>query len=467
MVRAFLLLITLVLLAGCVTGTKEESMPSSGSAHGPSMPPLSARLESMRDFYRFEFLADGYPGKREDGRLFPHPIYGSYFIKDYIKQYESAPSDKLRDAISTVAHASVKRMKNFKGSLVFWYEPDPARGARLYEKHYSGLTQSYYAVQLHRAGQILGDRSLIRAASRVFDSLLIPADEGGVYYHGRQGVSIAEVPQTPNSWILNGWQSALVSISDYARLSGSQEARDLVARSADTMAKMLPMYDVRTLKNSRYGLTGYTYLRLIFEHRPQRVTGLRNSIPGEGSFLLPSREGSRWQLRTFPRDLDKNGTPKSKSIQMNIVLSLKSAPEANRLLAEVKAAQPGLVKLQAQLGDYEPEASGPINNEWVEIGRKHLQGGSNDLSFDIPIETIGQVVYPTNFVKRIDGQQVNVYHVIHIARLRKLAKITGISELDNWANRWHRYICQWQRMRIYEGLKVRTSDGSSNPSAAC
>ncbi len=68
------------------------------------MPALSEELQRDQDYYRFRFLPDGYPG-RDDG--WAHPIYGAYVLRDYLKQYEKAPTKRLHEGISTVAHASV------------------------------------------------------------------------------------------------------------------------------------------------------------------------------------------------------------------------------------------------------------------------------------------------------------------------------------------------------------------------
>lgn len=91
------------------------------------MPPFSKELQAQQDYYRFEFLDDGYPG-RDDG--WAHPIYGVWVLNDYLDQHEAKPTDELEEAIRTVAHAAVERMDDHRGALVFWYDAAPERGAR-------------------------------------------------------------------------------------------------------------------------------------------------------------------------------------------------------------------------------------------------------------------------------------------------------------------------------------------------
>lgn len=459
--RVALTIALAIVLSACGDAQREQA---------PQMPAFTEGLESMRDFYRLEFLPDGYPGRRMDnGSLKPHPIYGVYVIEDYLKQYGQRPSRALARAIGTVAHAAVRRMDGHRGALAFYYDEDWDL-ARLYERHYSGLTQAYYAVALHRAGQALRDRRLIEGAARVFDSLLITVEDGGVLHRTSRGPVIAEVPQQPNSWILNGWQSALVSVHEYADLTGSERARRLLRDSAKAMAEVLPLYDAERLANSRYGLTGFVYLRLRTEGTPTKILDARVQVPGEGSFPAPPRRGSRWQNYLFEEDLQPDGrTLRGSSVQMNVVLSRASRPERNRLRFTLDSLEPVDAVVEAYVGRYDPLKSSPVDPRWTEVAKVTAKPGEAAV-VQLPASLVDKVVYPTNFVKEIDGQNTNVYHPIHIRRLLELADITGLREFKRWANRWEDYICRWATMDIYAGLSVREGGGGKailDPQAYC
>ncbi|MBZ2196458.1 D-glucuronyl C5-epimerase family protein [Occultella gossypii] len=418
------------------------------------MPPF-VHFAKMQDFYRFEFLPDGYPGRAEpDGSVFPHPIYGTYALIDYLKQYAREPRPELLHAISRVAHAAISRMSEFNNSLVFWYEANPSIGARLYADHYSGLTQAYYAVQLARAGRVLEDAAVRAAAESVFRSLLVPAEDGGVLHSTPAGPVIAEVPQTPNSWILNGWLSALASVQEFSDITGLAEAGDLLHDSTRTMARVLHLYDEPVKRTSRYGLTGFVYLRLRFENRPQSLQDVTLYIAGERDIVLPVGSGTRWQPYVFAADM-VGTTPKATTVRFNAVLSLASAPEPNRVGFTAMTDQPATVILEVMLGTYEPTASSPVNAQWKEAGRTTIPSGTSHCILDIPQAVVDSTVYPTNFAKRIDGQNVNVYHSIHIQRLRQLHGRTGVDDLRTWADKWHGYITDWATMPTYAGLAFR------------
>jgi hypothetical protein len=404
-------------------------------------------------------MEDGFPGRQDPTGIRLQPIYGVYVLNDYLKQYIRRPSPQLIDAISLVADACVRRMSEHQGTLVFWYEPDP-NFARLYARHYSGLTQAYYAVSLHRAGQVLDTLRFQVAAAQVFDSLLVPTSLGGVHQTDARGVTVAEVPQQPHSWILNGWQSVLISVLEYARLANSAAARELFDASAETMASMLPLFDVPKWRNTRYGLSGFLYCRLRFSRPVAAVRHIAVEVPGEGVIPVERARTSRWRCYTFERDIDAVGTPAGRMVRMNLVLSRSSHPLPNLLRMRLQVSQPTTMTLEVQVGDYSPTSSAPVKQKWKRIASHDLASGEHLVTTELPwgdeLELIG---YPTNFLKKIDGRQTNVYHPVHIQRLRQLYAATGMPSLAHWAEVWSSYVCDWSTIRMYRGLAVRDYSG--------
>ena len=389
------------------------------------MPPFVGSLESMAaGFYRLAWTEDGYPGRlQDDGEIWEHPIYPTYVLKNYIFQYEKNPTVELEDAIRTVAYGAIKRMQPLKDAIVFWYEPGESR--RLFKKHYSALTQGYYAIQFYRAGQILNDSNLLEASRKTFLALKISEKDGGVLFRDENGISIAEVPQEPNSYILNGWQSALVSTWTYYELSGDTEARDLVLESAATMEKLLALYDAPNNASSYYALTGYTYVRAV----EAEILNAQIFIPTEGTYGLTEYK-SRWANHRISAN------------QLNLVFSLASFPKENVLTLDVNKE----TEIQIQVGSFDPLSSQPVNVDWISLGT--ISSGSS--SVVIPWEHVYKIVYPTNFIKKIDGKNTNVYHAVHINRLHELHSITGLSGMNLWSNNWTEAISKWDE--IYPGL---------------
>jgi hypothetical protein len=433
------------------------------------MPPLTGSLKRKAAYYGMDWLPDGYPGRRCGEEVWAHPIYGAYALKDYLDQLDRAPTAELRQALRTVAHAAVRRMEPFEDALVFWYE-ERTDNSRAIEQHYSGLTQGYYAVHLARAGRILDDPALKEAADRVFASLTVGVDRGGICSAGQLGPCIAEVSQEPSSHILNGWLSALAAIGEFAEVTGRADPRALALASAEELARLLPLYDAPVLCNSRYGLSGFVYARLVFRGEtapPLEVGDLRLHLPGEGILAVDRIGGRRWQNHVLEADVRSPARGSAGRFQLsgnlmriNLVLSRISYPQPNRLTAEVSTGG-GIVEVQLQRGRYDPLSVSQVDRCWVTVARLDCPPGRSRVDVPLPWDVAELVAYPTNFAKKIDGHQTNVYHVVHINRLRELAAATGVGNLREWADTWLRYLGVWRDMPVYEGLHVSWGRGTA------
>jgi hypothetical protein len=432
---------------------------------GYEMPPFGARLEDLRASYRLAWLPDGYPGRRSaDGSILPHPIYGVHVLADYISQYDAEPRPALRRAIDILARAAVARMESFRGSLVFRY-PDGLGVSRPIAGLYSGLTQAYYAVLLYRTYQLTDEPLYRDAAELTFRSLLVPEELGGVLYRwGESGgnVAIAEIPARPRDLILNGWQTALVSIHRYAQLSGSAAARQLFEESSATLARMLPLFDAQPYRTSRYALAGPMQARLVIGPTSDgvRITALRVRIPQDGSFEVPAEQLSRWQTHLDPTDVRVDGRvlrPRGRELDLALVLSRISHPATNALLLTTEAARPLELELWLLVGRYDPLSASEVDRTWQLASRRSVPAGRHRSRLPIPWPLADLVAYPTNFLKVVEGRQTNVYHPIHVARLEKLHQLTGDPVFADYAARWRADICAWAGMALYDGLSVSSS----------
>jgi hypothetical protein len=105
------------------------------------MPPLSPDRKAVYEYYRLEFMENGYPGKRTKEGVLPHPIYAPYVIADYLSQYQKKRDDAFLDAIDIIIDAACQMMRSDGEALLFDYP----RGISSYDAPFaSGLTQSRY-----------------------------------------------------------------------------------------------------------------------------------------------------------------------------------------------------------------------------------------------------------------------------------------------------------------------------------
>jgi hypothetical protein len=109
---------------------------------------------------------------------------------------------------------------------------------------YSGLAQGNGLSLLTRAARTTGDRGFASAAHRAFESMRLDVKSGGVIATDDKGNTwIEEYLVDPPSHILNGFIWALWGVYDYAKWSGSDEARRLFEACAATIEDVLPEYD--------------------------------------------------------------------------------------------------------------------------------------------------------------------------------------------------------------------------------
>ena len=159
---------------------------------------------------------------------------------------------------------------------------------------YSGLAQGNGLSLLVRAAETTQDRGFASAAHRAFESLRLDTSEGGVLVTDDRGRTwIEEYLVDPPSHILNGFIWALWGVYDYARWSGSEEARRLVDASIATLESALPEYDTGRWSLYELPAGGPQMLASRYYHE-LHIVQLRvlERLTGHGAFGVVA---ARWQ----------------------------------------------------------------------------------------------------------------------------------------------------------------------------
>jgi hypothetical protein len=117
----------------------------------------------------------------------------------------------------------------------------------------SAMGQGEGISTLVRAHKIIGDDRYLETAKTALQPFFHPVDQGGVTaYLPEGGVYFEEYPCHPFSHILNGHVFALWGVHDYGIYLQDSKALELAKAGAETLATLLPRYDVGYW--SRYGL---------------------------------------------------------------------------------------------------------------------------------------------------------------------------------------------------------------------
>jgi hypothetical protein len=395
--------------------------------------PLPESRAEIYAYYKLGWLADGYPGKYTDNGLVAHPIYGTYVIYDYLREYKRTADSRYLDAAASVARAGASRMEDVGDALVFYYRPESGL-TPLPDKFYSALTQSRWLDAFSKIYELNGDLYFRDMANKVFLSLSIPVDQGGVLKEVQGGVSIEEYPHKVPLYTLNGWLTALNIIIEYADRSGNLNARGLIDGNLHALRKMLPLYDLPALSNSRYQLANVAKIKFT----GVKVVDVKVEIPGEGVFPLDDVQGvgRQWSNYLYPL---------SGAQGLHAVLGYVSAPQPNVL--HITTASDGVLNVDMGGSSYNPLVTSLAVRQWDRVGSFSVVG--NKVAVSLPWSKAYLVAYPTAFTKKIGDKKYNVYHFIHINELMKLYRYTGDDVFKEYAERWRGYVASWKSIDAY------------------
>lgn len=414
------------------------------------LPPLQRSRKAVWDYYRIEFLPDGYPGRRMGEQLFAHPIYGPYVIADYIAQYRQTRNATFLDAAARVADAAVAQMTPVGDGLAFMYSQKGTAVSSRTGTFYSGLTQSRYIEAFRKLAVLPGGKRFQEPLSAIAKSLLIPADRGGVArFTAKGGLVIEEYPSLVPDCTLNGWTTATCILRDYALSTDDDQAWQLFRQSVRGLEELVPLYDVPELANSRYRLTGVASIRFT-AGVDLEVIDCKVDMPGYGEHVA-ARAGdpAGEALREGPLRVT-SGRPEV----LKVSLSRLTWPSPNRLLLSVRASHGGSADVAIGDGRYAPLSKDLPVEYYRHLETFDLRQGENQLVVEVPWVDAELISYPTGFGKAIAGRQFNQYHWIHVDTLSKIVDETGSELLRYYRDRWRRYPERWKDLPEYQDDRI-------------
>lgn len=407
--------------------------------------------KAVWDYYRLEFLPNGYPGRRTDGVLMAHPIYGPYVITDYLTQYQRTKDPLYLESACKVADAAVASMEPLQDSLVFMYDEEKAKVSSKKGTWYSGLTQSRYVDVFTKLLAKPGTERFREPLTAILSSLTIPVEKGGVArYTDDGGLIIEEYPATFPNCTLNGWTTATCIIKDLAVSSNAESDWEVFYKSVRGLESLISLYDVPELANSRYKLEGEATFRLTSAGANVQVQDCQVSIPTAGTFPAnavgdPAGEA----LIDGPLHIS-DGSAKNFKVR----LSRFSWPSPNKLLLKIVSDQDTRVTISIGDTTYNPFASGPKVKGYRQLQEVDCQAGENHIEVEVPWIAAEMIAHPTNFAKKLTGRQFNAYHFIHIDTLDKIVKQSGSEILTYYRDKWAHAPSLWPEHPAYQDERL-------------
>lgn len=415
------------------------------------LPPLQSSRRTVWKYYRIEFLPNGYPGRRTGETLYAHPIYGPYVIADYIAQYRRTKDGVYLDAAKHVADAAIEQMAPVGDGLAFLYDGEKTAVSSRTGTFYSGLTQSRYVEVLNKLVRLPGSERFTEPLAAVVRSLLVPTDEGGVArYTDNGGLIIEEYPSRLPDCTLNGWTTATCILRDYAKETGDAGGREAFELSVRGLERLISLYDVPELSNSRYRLTGAASIQVAAKGANLDVVDCKVEMPGSGIFGAAAiGDPAGEALRTGPRSVREG-----ESESLTLSLSRLTWPTPNSVHLTVDADGPGELSLGIGDGAYDPLAKDLPVSYYRHLETVSLIEGMNDVVISVPWNDAELISYPTGFGKALANRQFNQYHWIHVDTLAKIVDATGSDILRYFKEKWSRYPEGWKDIPAYQDDRI-------------
>lgn len=428
--------------------------PADFGCAAAGLPPIPERRHEVFRFYRLEIAPDATVGKRmPDGRFVPHPIYAPYVIDAYALAHARSREPVHAEGAARVADRAAAFMEPVgDGDGVAWHF-DPRDGLTQFpHRFYSGLVQVRYLRSLTSVAQASGRDDLAALARRVFRSLRVPVEDGGVLLRTPFGPLVEEYPHAIPTYVLNGWSTVITELLRYARRAGHDEARAFAEENLAAMRALLPRYDLPRLANTRYQLTGFAYLRLVARHpRTLALRGFETRVGGRWHGLGPEAAG-RWTNHLRAKEVGADGFASHRTLMLNGVWSLIEDRQAARLHLECR--RPTQLAVSLAQGEYDPLLTSMPTKAWADLVTVDLPEGGSVVELDFDNAAIDRVVYPTNFRKEVGGEMFNAYHYIHAQNLEELLETRDDPVLRTYAERWRGYTREWPGMEILSDPRI-------------
>lgn len=416
------------------------------------LPPLQSSRRAVWEYYRIEFLPDGYPGRRTGEQLFAHPIYGPYVIADYLRQYRVSRNETYLRAACRVADAAVAQMTAVGDGLAFLYTQEKTKVSSKKGSWYSGLTQARYVEALSKLLPHPGTDRFREPLTAILSSLLVAVRDGGVARStDNGGLVIEEYPSLAPDCTLNGWTTATCILRDYAKAGADDQAWDLFHRSVRGLESLIGLYDVPEYATSRYRLKGSAAITLQPREADITVQAVQVQMPGEGTFHANhGLDAGGAALATGPLSI-----PLGDRRSFVVELSRRTFPAPNVVIFTIDSTGDGFVEARIVDGSYDPMRKDLKPGLERGLGTFPMQEGNNVIAVAVPWADAELVAYPTNFRKAIAGRQFNQYHWIHVDTLTKIVDETGSDLLSYYRDRWRRSPERWPSIPEYQDERIR------------
>lgn len=428
------------------------------------LPVIPESREAVYDYYRLCFMVDMTPGRYVDNICRKHPMYAAYLMGDYLVQYKKSGDILQLRAAENILNNAVSNMHQSKNALIYYFTPESVVTA-VTGKHYSGLTQSNYLKYTTQLYQITRNKKYKEIARKLFNSLTLSENSGGVAKYTDHGAHIKEYQTEYDGWTLNGWITAVNNIFYYYKYTKDAEANDFLTENMKLLERLLPLYDHEEYHNTRYQLANPFYIKFV-ARGGVTVSDFVYEIPMEGSYdmdfsmIKPTGSRNGYTVRRCVGECQVDNINGSidfnKLAVFNVVGSLISHPKTNKFSYKVKSNGAKQIQIYIAQGVYDPFTTVMPTESWVLVDELVFSDTKDvvEKTTEVPERLLDKIIYPTNFKKKIGGKNYNAYHFIHIVGLAKINSWYKSEELQKYINKWNKYVNIWPSSEFYKNKDI-------------
>jgi len=210
---------------------------------------------SLLDGYYLDFSRDAdYSGPKDrDGILLVdytgklgvqyNPFFIGYYALACYERFRKTNTQRYGDIFLRQADWLLRHAVYRGNDMAVWEYTFPWM-RRMSPPWISSLSQAIAISVLLRAWLLTSRWQYFDIATSATNALFSEIDRGGVMYRKNGRITFEEYPACPPHTVLNGFIFSIWGAMEFLALSGAHTARYFVERSVDTLAEILPAYDL-------------------------------------------------------------------------------------------------------------------------------------------------------------------------------------------------------------------------------
>jgi hypothetical protein len=172
-----------------------------------------------------------------------NPFYIGYYALACYEKFQKTGIQRYREIFFRQTDWFLRNVVYRKNDMAAWEYTFPWR-REISPPWISSLSQSIAISVLLRAWLLTNQPQYFDTAASAIKVLFSEIDQGGVMYRKNDKITFEQYPARRPMTVLHGFIFSIWGALEFLTVTGDRNARYFVRRSVDTLAKILPAYDL-------------------------------------------------------------------------------------------------------------------------------------------------------------------------------------------------------------------------------